>query len=154
MKRLAVLAALFLVSGCKKNAPTVETTTTATPSAPAAPEHVAASPAAPLPSTSPLAFVTPNDPEVIDTLRRATPRLKRCWQEAMTHTRSPHGKIVLQLTIARDGRVRGIEKTSSTIGDPEIDDCVTNAVRGLRFPVSADERHVTFPLALESLDPR
>ncbi len=65
-----------------------------------------------------------------DTLRRATPAVKRCYPPNVT----PPDKISVDITIQADGRV----SEANIEGAEDSADCVLRVLRGLRFAPAAD----------------
>ena len=65
-----------------------------------------------------------------ETLRRATPAVKRCYPENVI----PPDKISVDVTIQADGRV----SDANIDGAEDAAGCVLRVLRGLRFSPSAD----------------
>jgi hypothetical protein len=73
-------------------------------------------------------------PEVTRILRGNIGRARACFERALAHDTTLHGRVVVRITIARDGTVQrasaeGMHET------PDVAPCVGSAVRALQFPL-------------------
>jgi len=59
---------------------------------------------------------------------------------------SASGKVTVGFTIRSDGSVKNVAVKSSTTGNAKLDACVAGRFEKLRFPASAGESRVNFPL--------
>jgi TonB family protein len=86
--------------------------------------------------------VTPDQNDAIDALfRRKAQELQSCWQDEYerSHNRQLQGDITVGLTVKPSGKPTGVRILKSSIGNPEVEQCVVKSVSAWGFPeVSAD----------------
>lgn len=88
-----------------------------------------------------------------DVLRAAvTPRTREVRQRCYSGARVPRGhaggRLLLRFTLAPDGSVEDVTNAASTLGLPEVEQCVLTQVRSWTFPASGGTESlvVTYPL--------
>lgn len=64
-----------------------------------------------------------------------------CFGQALVRTPGLNGVLDIQLTVAPTGQVRAIRVVRSTLGDPQLEGCITQAVRALEFPRPRSHDH-------------
>jgi TonB family protein len=88
------------------------------------------------------AAVTPEQNDAIDALfRRKAQELQSCWQDEYerSHNRKLEGDVTVGLTVKPSGKPAGVRILKSTIGSPDVDQCVVKSVAAWNFPeVNAD----------------
>ena len=79
-------------------------------------------------------------------LLRHVPAVKYCYERKLRENPNLRGKIVVQITVAPDGSVSDAAVASSTIGDPDVEQCILSRVRQWKDfePIGPDEGTVTF----------
>jgi len=86
--------------------------------------------------------VTPEQNDAIDALfRRKAQELQSCWQDEYerSHNRQLQGDITVGLTVRPSGKPEGVRVLKSSLGNPEVEQCVVKSVSAWAFPeVSAD----------------
>jgi TonB family protein len=81
--------------------------------------------------------VTPEQNDAIDALfRRKATQLQTCWQDEYerNHNRKLEGDITVGLTVTTSGKPTHVRVLSSSMGNPEIEKCVVDAVSAWGFP--------------------
>lgn len=88
-----------------------------------------------------------------DVLRAAvTPRTREVRQRCYSGDRVPRGhaggRLLLRFTLAPDGSVQDVTNAASTLGLPEVEQCVLTHVRTWTFPAPGGEENivVTYPV--------
>lgn len=79
-------------------------------------------------------------------VRRHTPEVRRCFREGPAT-----GKIEVAFTIAAGGKVRAASIAATTVGDPAVQACVTEAVKSWTFPTivaATGEVAVRYPFSV------
>ncbi len=66
-------------------------------------------------------------------LRQRTVAVQRCYYDVVRRNPNAAGRLVLQLTIATNGRA-SVKVVKDTIGDPAVARCVTGKIKSWRFP--------------------
>jgi TonB family protein len=74
-------------------------------------------------------------------------KLRRCYQSALAHRPNLAGRVTLRFTIA-DGRVEDAT-LDSTLGEPELEHCILEAVRTFRFPSAEGRVQVAYPIVFQ-----
>ncbi len=74
--------------------------------------------------------------EIDKVVRRRQGLIRTCYQRQLNRTRGLEGKIVVSFRIGGDGRVKSarVHRGKSSLKNPDVWDCITNKIRGLRFP--------------------
>jgi hypothetical protein len=95
--------------------------------------------------------------EVDPVLNQAAPRFQRCFAEAYEDHPYLAGDIAFHFVVTSRGGVRSVQVTSATLGSTELQDCIINVARGLRFPEPHGAGDAEFdygPLVMRSDDGR
>jgi serine/threonine-protein kinase len=80
-------------------------------------------------------------------MRRLLDPVKQCYRLALRRQPGVYGRVALELTVGRAGRVRGAESGSASIGlPPAVGDCMAIAAKQLRFSVGPARLTVPFVL--------
>jgi hypothetical protein len=75
------------------------------------------------------------DKEIIRRIvRRHLNEVKYCYDQALVHNPKLDGRLVAQFTIAGNGQVIASVRQSSTLGSPQVEMCVVNAIKRWEFP--------------------
>lgn len=83
---------------------------------------------------------------ILDKIHRSyMPRLRRCYDKALSKDPTLAGKVTLTFTVNRYGRVDG---TAAGIA-PKVDACITAAVGSWRFRTETPRKPATFRLNLQ-----
>ena len=97
-----------------------------------------AAPPAARPVPADLLVVGGIEPRRIDeVVRRKQFQIRYCYQREQRKDPSLRGKLVIQFTIAEDGRVARTRVSSSTIGSESVGTCVAKRFDGMVFPPPA-----------------
>ncbi len=86
------------------------------------------------------------DPALIDQeMKRNRFRFEYCYEKELVHSPDLHGKVIAKFTIRGDGTVA--ESTASGV-HVEVDTCVAEKIKTLRFPKPKARRpsRVTLPI--------
>lgn len=75
------------------------------------------------------------DPALIEAVikHHLTP-IKYCYERELLKKPDLRGKLVVQFVIGADGQVSGVKIKSSTLNDAEVEACVADRFRKMRFP--------------------
>ena len=81
-----------------------------------------------------------------EVLLRHVPAVKYCYERKLRENPSLRGKIVVQITVAPDGSVSDAAVVSSTLADPEVEQCILSRIRQWKDfePIDSREGTVTF----------
>ncbi len=60
--------------------------------------------------------------------------IKACYERSLRRNRSLQGRVTINFTIGEGGRVTRAQATGSTLGAPEVGQCIATRFRSLRFP--------------------
>jgi hypothetical protein len=82
-------------------------------------------------------------------IRRGMPNIKFCYEEALKNSPTLTGKVVVDFTIASDGKVTTSQITSGI--QPEMDGCVAQSIAQLYFPAfeSGTTMKIVYPFTFE-----
>jgi len=73
--------------------------------------------------------------------------LQSCYERELGRHRELKGKLMVRLSIATNGRARGVEVGDESMGSPEVAACVRATVERWTFPVTPEaEVPMAFPL--------
>jgi outer membrane biosynthesis protein TonB len=119
-----IVLALVLVAGCASDQPAQKQKSTAQPEGETAGGGV-----------------TPEQNDAIDALfRRKAPQLMTCWQEAYDKAedhkaaRKVEGDVTIGLNVAPSGKPSNVRVLKSSLGSPDIENCIVKEVAGWGFP--------------------
>lgn len=82
----------------------------------------------------PVSLGTMDKAEIDATIKRNMNQIRYCYQRELTKHPDLQGKVVIKFVIAPDGTVRSAEIKSSTMGSPEVEDCLTGRFMRFVFP--------------------
>ncbi len=72
--------------------------------------------------------------------------LQYCYERGLAKVPTIAGKLVLQFEIAANGTLTSSSVSGSTLGDAEVNDCVSARVKSWKFPNSEGTTQVMMPL--------
>jgi TonB family protein len=72
------------------------------------------------------------------TIRRRQDGFQQCYETALKQNSKLQGKLVVEFTIAEDGRVREAKAVKDGLGSAEVSSCVVNLMKRLKFPPPKD----------------
>jgi TonB family protein len=72
-------------------------------------------------------------------IKRRQDAFQDCYQSALKQNSKLAGKIVVEFTIAEDGRVTDTRINKSTMGSAEVEKCLQGVLRRMRFPAQKEE---------------
>lgn len=76
--------------------------------------------------------------------------IKRCYQVELDKKENLEGRVQVNFTIGRDGKVTQSTLEQTTLGSPSAEKCIVNAVRSWQFPMpKSDTVVVTYPFILK-----
>jgi TonB family protein len=81
--------------------------------------------------------VSPEQADAIEALfKRKATELQTCWAEEYerSHNRKLQGDLTLQMIITPQGKAKDVRILKSTLGNPAIEKCVSDAVLAWAFP--------------------
>lgn len=81
----------------------------------------------------------PHPPINIDPLNRARKQIQGCYERELTNNESLGGKLGVAFTLSAAGRVIRIETTSDTLQNENVEGCVKNVIKSLKFPEQDSE---------------
>jgi len=104
---------------------------------------VSAQPPPPPASVTPPAGTTPlTTSQAMERYRQYlvanTSGIRACYTQALQRNPQLSGQIEVRFAVNPAGEVELVEVTSSTLGDPVADRCVSDAIRVIRFPPGSD----------------
>lgn len=73
-------------------------------------------------------------PQCEKVLRDASPEVKKCYEEASSRLFYLGGRIEAKLIVGQSGQARAVAMTTSTVGNYDVEHCITGALAKLRFP--------------------
>ena len=92
---------------------------------------------APAPVAEPIAPTVPVEPlrPAVAAIVRAHRRdIQRCYERGLRAHPGLTGEVSLLIVVGADGRPAGVSVESSTLGDAEVESCLTGEATGWRFP--------------------
>ncbi len=81
--------------------------------------------------------------EIQRVIREATGQVRYCYERALAREPTLEGTVRVRFVIAPDGSVTSASVTSSTVGKPDMEECVLQRVRALAFPPPDNGADVT-----------
>lgn len=96
-------------------------------------------------AASDVAEVTgPLDPAIIQAvIRRHLPQITYCYERELPGHPELGGKIVVHFVIEKDGRVSAASMKSTTMHDANVEGCIVDRFKMIRFPEPKDRQSVT-----------
>jgi TonB family protein len=81
-----------------------------------------------------------------EVLLRHVPAVKYCYERKLRENPNLRGKVVVQITVAPDGSVSDAAVVSSTLDDPDVEQCILSRIRQWKDfePIGSGEGTVTF----------
>ncbi len=70
---------------------------------------------------------------VRDTISRYSSRIQRCYERQLKVNSNASGKVIVNFTVGRAGRVTQSKSTTDSVGGG-VGSCVAQVIKGLRFP--------------------
>jgi TonB family protein len=84
---------------------------------------------------------------VIRQLRKAKKRLKVCYDKHVSAGTAGPGRVMIEVTIGKDGRVRKVRVLSGAgAGKAAFEKCLLAVFKRLRFPAGAGPTTIKLPL--------
>lgn len=88
--------------------------------------------------------------EVLQVLNRHQGRIQACYERGLTRNSGLGGRVTFSWTISPAGRVTGAREQGSTMGSPQVSQCILGVIRRMRFPrPSGGPVQVTFPFMFQ-----
>jgi Ca-activated chloride channel family protein len=81
--------------------------------------------------------------DIVRVMRRNVSGLKTCCKK---HVKA--GKIVLEITVGKSGRVTGLKIVSGAANNSKLKKCLLRILRRMQFPRSGSSRTFKFPLVV------
>jgi Ca-activated chloride channel family protein len=81
--------------------------------------------------------------DIIRVMRRHVGRLKTCCKKHVKST-----KIVLEITVGKNGRVTGLKIVSGAANNSKLKKCLLRILKRMRFPASGSSKTFKFPLVV------
>ncbi len=84
-------------------------------------------------------------------INRHLNEIRFCYEQALTRRPDVQGRVAVKFIIAPTGAVQTAIKASSTVGNPQLEGCIVNAVRRWNFPAPEGGGivAVTYPFLLQ-----
>jgi TonB family protein len=78
--------------------------------------------------------------------------VRACYQQRLVAPAYPQGRVTTRFSIGFDGHVRSSCVLETTVGDPQLDRCVVDAILNWRFPrpMNGDWVLVEYPFVFET----
>ncbi len=145
MRRLAILAALVLLSACKREPPAP----VAAPPASRAPPAAGAPAEPPHPVYAPAPdWGEPDMPKVRKLFEGRFAEVKRCYEAELQKHPDSRGKLTLRFTIVESGALRYVKVARTTFERPDVPGCVVQVVRRWKTPFHPnDPVEVEYPFS-------
>lgn len=91
--------------------------------------------------------------EVGRVIHRHLSEVRYCYESSMLRTPDIEGKLLVAFTIGGSGAVRTAQARQSTLGDPQLSDCIVGRLQRWRFPQTKGgiDVSVTYPFIFKSL---
>ena len=70
---------------------------------------------------------------IANTLSKARPAMEKCYAKVLRRNPAKHGRLTVRINIQGDGILLGLSVFENTAG-PELERCVVEGLKGLRFP--------------------
>jgi TonB family protein len=86
------------------------------------------------PGAVPTGPATPNTEVFHEHIRNNMGPFQTCFSSALIRTPGMTGTIEVQFRVSPTGSVRTVEVVRSSLGDRQLGQCITDAVRAMRFP--------------------
>ena len=74
-----------------------------------------------------------------------------CYERALAKDRAAKGGIIVAFSIAPDGTVSSAIVSSSSMGKPEVETCMAEEFRKLKFPAAEKPTHAKFPFVFKGV---
>ena len=81
--------------------------------------------------------------EIQRVIRDASGQVRYCYERALAQEPTLEGMVRVRFVIAPDGSVTSASVTSSTMGKPDMEECVLQRIRALTFPPPDNGADVT-----------
>ena len=79
--------------------------------------------------------------------------MRNCYERQLLSDADLAGEVVLKWTITPEGKTDGITVTDSTLGNAEVEACLTRVMKRVRFAKPEGEGcTVTYPVTLRALN--
>lgn len=78
--------------------------------------------------------------------RHFIPSLRRCYEAALTRRARVRGELVIAFTIRGDGTIAEAAPRASTLGAPEVGECVARIISKWRFASGGGQATVVLPI--------
>src|SRR5512138_2349653 len=134
MRRVATLAALVLLSACKREAPAPAASPAASPPSRA----LLAEPPHPLYAPPP-EWGEPDMPKVRKLFEARFAEVKRCYEAELQKHPDARGKLTLRFTIVESGALRSVAVAKTTFQRREVPTCIVEVVRRWKTPFHPNE---------------
>ena len=88
-------------------------------------------------------------PDVVQrVVQERSGEVKYCYEVALKRDPKLSGRLDVEWTIQRSGRVTAVKVFEDTVGDPELSACLVERVQGWLFPADRANGEVIFPFVL------
>jgi len=75
-----------------------------------------------------------NDQQLSAAIDKATPKLERCYAEALKDKPKTKGKLTFGWTVRTNGKATSVKELSGSIKDHELSRCTAQVIEGTHFP--------------------
>jgi outer membrane biosynthesis protein TonB len=89
-------------------------------------------------------------------IKKDLPKINRCYESALRYEPELAGKVSVRFAVVRKGYVKGVHVVENTMGNDQVERCVTRVVRAIRFPSRRTGKSLrfTFPFVFAPQDVR
>lgn len=126
--------------------PPVSSTLVASPPATASPSAEAPAPLAPTPPPS-NGGLTPE--QVRSVVMGNVHGFQACYERALATDASIQGGVTISFSVAPDGALKGASVSSSSLGNPKVEECMLSEFEKLRFPAAQKQTNASFPFVFK-----
>lgn len=81
--------------------------------------------------------------EVTAVINRHLGQIQGCYEAGLLRNSSLAGQIAFEWTVNNSGNVTGAREVSSTVGDPQVSNCILGVIRRMKFPSPSGGDSVT-----------
>jgi len=81
-------------------------------------------------------------------IKQQIPSIEGCYQKALEKKPRLQGEVTLQLIIDSKGQVAKVGLASSELNDKKLEQCLTQKIKGWKFPIGENRGNVTITVTL------
>jgi hypothetical protein len=85
------------------------------------------------------------DQQIVDTVKAHIGDVKACYEDALKEDHELKGKLVIEFTVAQDGKVAATRKVEGTVQNQKVVACILDKAKTWPFPKPKGVGNVVFP---------